>query len=90
MKKIYLSLLLIASILISGCTPKTITKIQYIKEQPYDFQTVNLQGAYIDLSPEEQVCIPKLQELNTIYKETKQFYDNQIEDYKTLSKTIDK
>lgn len=77
--------LLIVSILINGCAQKE-PQIIYKKTPYYDFQKVDLKGAYIELEEQQQVCIPLLKELNIIYKETKNFYDEQINDYKRLNK----
>jgi len=97
MKNLKILSLLIVSILISGCTQKE-PEIIYKKAPIYKFQTVDFKNAYIEakeasinetkLSKAEvlKVCNPLLQELNTIYKETKSFYDEQINDYIRLNK----
>jgi len=88
MKKLNLILsLLIVSILISGCTQKE-PKIIYKEAPYYDFQIISLKGAYLELTENQQICVPLLQQINTIYKQTKTFYDEQIEDYKKQREKI--
>lgn len=85
MKHLKLVLIIVSILfLINGCTPKE-PEIIYVKRNKYEFQKVDFTGAFIDLKEltedQRNMCIPKLQELNTIYSETKSFYDSQFDDY---------
>lgn len=87
--------LLIVFILISGCTKKE-PQIIYKEAPYYEFQTVDFKNAYIESKPNTkyklnqlqvmEICKPLLQDINTIYKETKSFYDEQIKDYQRINK----
>lgn len=82
-----LAMILIAlSFFFNGCATKErlVTKIEYIKEPKYQFNKIELQGAYIELKDKEtqRVCTQSLIELNTIYKGVIEFYDWQIDNYK--------
>ncbi len=76
--------------LFSGCTPKVITKIEYREPPKYNFQKIDLTGVkikiddYKNLSAKEvrEICTPSLIKLQDIYKPSKEFYDNQIDEYK--------
>ena len=85
MKLSLLISLIIVSILSSGCTPKE-PKIIYKKAPVYDFQSIDFEGAYIDLKPNEMICKPIILHVIEVYSETKAFYDEQIKDYKKISK----
>jgi len=82
-----IALILIAlTFTFSGCSQKekVITKIEYIKQEKYDFNKINLDGAYIVLKDKntQKVCSNSLNELNSFYKEVIAFYDWQIDNYK--------
>lgn len=77
------SLILILVFIFSGCAQKEIIKKVYIKAPTFEFQKINLSGAYIDLESNEQrnLCVKPLIELNDLYKGVLDFYDSQIDTY---------
>ncbi len=80
------ALILIALVFIfSGCSQKEkiVTKIEYVKQEKYEFNKIDLNGAYIELRDKniQKVCSPSLLELNTFYKDVVNFYDWQIDQY---------
>lgn len=84
MKAHLLVLLVLVSILISGCATK---EKEIIKQDPYSFQKIELQGAFIELPSKniQKTCTPSLLELNTIYQGVIIFYDYQIDEYSKLT-----
>lgn len=65
-------------------------KSSYIESEPkyitIDTKKVTRKEYRLTSAEVMQICRPLLQELNTIYKETKSFYDEQINDYKRINK----
>ncbi len=85
MKKLLtISLCLTLVLLNSGCTQKE-PKIEYVKQKKFNFEKISLKGAYISLKgfsdKDKEICVPKLRELNTIYKSIKEAYDLQFNEY---------
>lgn len=81
MKKLKILTILAVTILISGCSQKVEPEKIYIEPKAFEFQKLDFTGVYIELQENENICIRPLKELNAIYKESKQFYDEQIDDY---------
>ncbi|MBL3520321.1 hypothetical protein H0A43_07520 [Arcobacter lanthieri] len=82
MKKILTNLFLIAFIsLFNGCSQKLPSKIEYIKEEKYPFQFIELNGVYIELPKEQETCISKLKELDSLHLGIRKYYENQIKHY---------
>ena len=65
----------------SGCSSKT-AKIEYVKQEPYEFQKIDLSGAYIDKN--DKSCGEIVSELQGIYKGVILFYEEQIDDYRKV------
>lgn len=65
-------------------------KNSYIESEPkyiaIDIKKVTNKRYELTSAEVMQICRPLLEELNVIYKETKYFYDEQINDYKRLNK----
>lgn len=85
MIKVQVSILILLVFIFNGCSQKEkiITKIEYIKEDKYNFNKIDLQGSYIELKDKEtqKQCTPSLLELNNIYKGVVDYYDWQIDNY---------
>jgi len=85
MIKIKVLVLIALAFISNGCTPKEkiVIKTEYIKQQKYTFNKVELKGAYIELKDKhtQKLCTPSLLELNTLYKDILYFYDWQIDEY---------
>ena len=68
----------------SGCSQKEPETI-YIKQSKFQFEKVPLEGAYISLKgfsdKDKEICVPKLKELNTVYKSIVEAYDMQFDEY---------
>lgn len=85
-----ISLCLTLILFSSGCTQKE-PRVEYVKQKKFGFEKVSLEGAYIQLNPQEkEVCVPKLIELNTVYKSIKEAYDIQFDEYETYYKKFNK
>ena len=77
----------------SGCSQKEPETI-YIKQSKFQFEKVPLEGAYISLKgfsdTDKEICVPKLIELNTVYKSIKEAYDMQFDEYEKYYKKFNK
>lgn len=82
--------LLISIVLVftfSGCTSKVVERKVYIREVPYTFSKIDVDGMYIDAGSKElqQKCTPLVQESTGILKRIiTDFYDWQIDNYNNI------
>lgn len=92
MIKIHLLILIALVFIFNGCycswskpKPQVVTKIEYIKEEPYKFDTIDLSGAYITLDSKgtQRMCSKSLTELNLVYKPVVDYYEWQINEYRS-------
>jgi hypothetical protein len=75
------------SLSMAGCAekaPQVVTKIEYVKEKPWKFEKVDMEGAYILMDSKEQqrMCAPKMVEMGEKYREILDFYEEQMDEYK--------
>ena len=84
-----ISFVLTLILLSNGCSQKE-PEVKYVKQKKFDFQAISLEGAYISLKgfsdKDKEKCVPKLKELNTIYKGIKEAYDIQFNEYDNFYK----
>lgn len=78
---------IIAVIMIAGCVkqePEVVVKNKFVYEKAYGFDTIDLDGVYIDLGSKtvQKMCTDSLVELNTVYRGVIEFYEDQIKRYK--------
>lgn len=87
MKAIKLTLVALGIIFFSsGCAqkePDVVTKIEYVREEPWKFEKIDMAGVYIELgSKEEQrMCTPALMKLDEVHRGVRKFYEEQIDAY---------
>jgi hypothetical protein len=82
-----LMLTVLISIFLTSCAckkPETIVKKEYIYEKPYEFQTINRKGVYIELGDRATLmtCTPSLVELDSVYDGIIKYYEWQFNAYK--------
>ena len=80
--------LVLLGFIFSGCSnkvpEKVVVKTEYVYEEPYKFEKIDLDGVYIELGTKEiqKMCTPGLLEINSIYKGAIEYYDWQIDTYR--------
>lgn len=80
--------ILIASgftLLLSGCAvkPEIIERTVYVKEEPWSFEKLDMNGVYIELESKEvqRICTPSLLKLDELHRGVRKFYEEQIDAY---------